>query len=56
MDLYSESPVRSGPVRMGAIDAREGANHLMFKIVGKNEASKGLGFDVINIVCEKAER
>lgn len=55
VDLYSESLVGSGPIRMGAINAREGANHLMFKIVGKNEASKGLGFDVINIICEKVE-
>ena len=55
VDLYSASLVRSGPIRMGTINAREGANHLMFKIVGKNEAAKGLGFDVINIICEKAE-
>jgi len=54
VDLYSENLVRA-VVPMGSIEAREGANHLMFKIVGKSEAAKGLGFDVINIICEKAE-
>jgi hypothetical protein len=53
-DLYAAELERS-TVRMGRITAREGANHLMFKIVGKNEAAKGLGFDVIDIICEKME-
>jgi len=27
----------------------------MFKLVGKNEKSGGLGFDLITIQCEKAD-
>lgn len=53
VDLYAEKPTRSPPVKLGVISAAEGPNHVMFKIVGKNEASKALGFDLINIICER---
>ncbi|HOW72610.1 MAG TPA: DUF2961 domain-containing protein [Phycisphaerae bacterium] len=52
-DLFAEQPTRSGPIRMGVISAAEGPNHLMFKIVGKNNASKAHGFDLVNIICER---
>jgi len=55
VDLYAEKPTKREPVRMGVISAVEGANHLMFKIVGKNEASKAFGFDLVNIICERQE-
>jgi hypothetical protein len=55
VDLYAEKPTKSAPIRMGVISAVEGANHLMFKIVGKNDASKALGFDLVNIICEQRE-
>ncbi len=55
VDLYSPDLVKTEPLRMGAIAAGEGPNHLMFKIVGKHEASKGFGFDLVEIVCTKAE-
>ncbi|MEP0845076.1 MAG: DUF2961 domain-containing protein [Phycisphaerae bacterium] len=55
VDLYAEQPTRGEPLRLGAIQAVEGPNHLMFKIVGKNEASKALGLDIINIICQKRD-
>jgi len=27
----------------------------MFKLVGQNEQSKGLGFDLTSIICERLE-
>ena len=40
----------------GFVDLVEGQNHIMFKIVGKNEKSTGLNFDLSNIICERIEK
>jgi hypothetical protein len=53
VDLFADEQIKSEPLPMGALDLNEGQNHLMFKIVGKNEKSKALGFDLIHIICEK---
>lgn len=51
VDLYAEKPAKSGRVLLGVLDLAEGKNNLMFKLVGKNEQSSGLGLDLIQIVC-----
>jgi hypothetical protein len=54
VDLYAESPARSGRLRLGQLQLTEGRNHLMFKLVGKNEKSSGLGLDLISVICVRA--
>ncbi|GMU23571.1 MAG: hypothetical protein AMXMBFR13_36490 [Phycisphaerae bacterium] len=53
VDLFADEQINSEPLPMGALDLNEGQNHLMFKIVGKSEKSKALGFDLIHMICEK---
>jgi hypothetical protein len=53
IDLYSEKPVLAN-VYLGEVQSAEGANDLMFKVTGKNAASKALGFDLMNIICVKS--
>jgi hypothetical protein len=55
VDLYLKEPAKAERIPMGTFHAREGENHVMFKIVGKNDASKALGFDLINLVFEREE-
>ena len=52
-DLYSAERKKTAEIPMGELDLSEGANRVMFKVVGKNEQSSGLGFDVYRIVFEK---
>jgi len=40
---------------MGILELEEGPNNLLFKLIGKNEASTGLGFDLTNIIFEKIQ-
>jgi hypothetical protein len=51
VDLYAEQPAKSGRVLLGRLRLAEGPNHLMFKLVGRNEKSAGLGLDLISTVC-----
>lgn len=51
MDLYAEKPMKSGRLLLGKLELQEGKNDLMFKMVGKNENSAGLGLDLVQIVC-----
>lgn len=55
VDLYNpeKKPVQGEYI--GTIDLEQGNNNLMFKIIGKNEKSSCLGFDMTNIVCERVE-
>ena len=56
LDLYS---VERKPVKdqyIGTLELEQGPNNLMFKLVGKNEKSEGLGFDLTSIVCERQTR
>ena len=50
-DLYSEKSAKSGRVPLGRLRLDEGKNNLMFKLVGKNEKSSGLGLDLISVIC-----
>jgi hypothetical protein len=55
IDLYGDEaqPVRDQYI--GTLDMKQGLNNLMFKLIGKNENSLGLGFDITNIVCERVK-
>ncbi|MGV3615395.1 MAG: glycoside hydrolase family 172 protein [Fimbriimonas sp.] len=53
VDLYNLTPTVANRLVLGEIDAVEGQNSLMFKLVGKHADAKGLGFDLIHIICEK---
>lgn len=55
VDFYAEKRRRVAGVEMGTLDLVEGTNNLLFKIMGRNEKSQGQAFDVINVICEKAE-
>ncbi|MBN2377394.1 MAG: DUF2961 domain-containing protein [Sedimentisphaerales bacterium] len=56
LDLYGETREKSGQLSLAEVDLVEGENHIMFKIVGKNEKSTGLNFDLSNIICERLEK
>ncbi len=51
VDLYAEQSIASGRLLLGRLDLTEGKNNLMFKLVGRNEKSSGLGLDLVNIIC-----
>lgn len=53
VDLYAEKPVKSGRLQLGKLELAEGNNNLMFKLVGKNERSSGLGLDLIQVICTR---
>ena len=55
VDLYALKPVKSGRLLLGRLDLAEGPNNLMFKLVGKNEQSSGLGLDLISIACVREQ-
>ena len=50
-DLYAEETVRSERLLLGKLDLAAGPNNLMFKLVGKNEKSSGLGLDLVSVIC-----
>lgn len=56
VDLYSPERTRSKLMALGTLSLENGPSNLMFKLVGKNERSRGLGFDLITIQCEKVPR
>ena len=51
VDLYAEKPAKSGRLLLGELNMSEGKNNLMFKLVGKNEKSAGLGLDLVQVIC-----
>ncbi len=55
LDLYSDKRQRGLGEYVGTLDLEEGRNNLLFKLVGKNEKSHGLGLDVTNIICERID-
>lgn len=55
VDLYAESPTKSGRLLLGQLDLAEGKNNLMLKLVGKHEKSSGLGLDLVAVLCVRQE-
>jgi hypothetical protein len=54
-DLFASERRKGKVTPMGVVDMEAGNNQLMFKLVGKNDQSTGLGFDLARIICEKVE-
>ena len=52
-DLYSAERRKSLEIPMGELELKEGGNRVMFKIVGKNNRSAGLWFDIYRIIFER---
>ena len=52
LDLYSDKSQTAQNQYVGTLELEEGPNNLLFKIVGKNDKSQSLGFDLTNIICE----
>ena len=55
VDLYADNAMKSGRLLLGELDLKEGRNNLMFKLVGKNEKSSGLGLDLIQVICVRSQ-
>lgn len=53
-DLYAPERRKSREIPMGELELAEGDNRVMFKLVGKNGKSSGLGFDVYRVIFERA--
>jgi len=55
VDLYAEKRQPALGQDLGTLELAEGPNHLLFKIVGRNELSQGQGLDLTNIICERVK-
>ena len=55
VDLYAAERESALGEYVGTLDMAEGPNRLLFKLVGKNAESQGLGLDLINIICERVD-
>ncbi|HWA82365.1 MAG TPA: DUF2961 domain-containing protein, partial [Fimbriimonadaceae bacterium] len=53
VDLYSAKPEVANGIAVGEIQAREGNNDVMFKLVGKNAAATAWGFDLVDLIFER---
>jgi hypothetical protein len=54
IDMYAAERGPSGVVTLGTIDADEGANVLMLKLIGKHDQATGRGIDISTIQWERA--
>ena len=54
-DLYAPERRKSREIPLGELDLREGDNRVMFKLVGKNARSTGLGLDIYRIIFERID-
>ncbi len=52
-DLFAAERRKSKVIPLGEVEMQEGDNHLMFKLIGRNDKSTGLDFDIFRIICEK---
>jgi len=55
VDLYVAERQPALDEYVATLDLVEGPNKLLFKLVGKNEKSQGLGLDLTNIICERVD-
>lgn len=51
VDLFADKQIKSERLLLGQLDLTEGKNNLMFKLVGRNDQSSGLGLDLVTIIC-----
>lgn len=55
INLFAESIQKSKPLFTGALNVEEAVQNIMFKMVGKNKKSSGMGLKLMNIIFEKTE-
>ena len=55
VDLYAAQRQSAPDQYIGTLNLAEGPNKLLFKLIGKNAESQGLGLDLTNIVCERVD-
>ena len=55
VDLFARERRRGKLTSLGMMELPEGPVDLMFKLVGSNEKSEGLGFDLISIQCDRRD-
>jgi hypothetical protein len=55
LDLYADKRELAQDKYIGTLKLTEGQNYLLFKLVGNNEKSQGLNFDIRNIICERVD-
>jgi len=55
LDLFNDERQPAKGQYIGTLEMEQGPNNLMFKLVGKNDKSEGLGFDLTSIICEKVQ-
>lgn len=54
-DLYAAEQTLSEPLHLAELDMHAGQNLVLFKLVGSNPNSTGLGLDLVNIIIEKVD-
>jgi hypothetical protein len=54
-DLYSATQALSQPLYLTKLEMHSGQNLVLFKLVGTNPLSTGLGLDLVNIILDKIE-
>jgi hypothetical protein len=55
VDFYAAHRGRAEPAVVGTLNCDEGPTHIMFKLIGKNDAASGLGFDLVSLQFERAD-
>ncbi len=55
VDLYAETPAKSGRVTLGELSLAEGDNPVMLKLVRKNHQARAVGLDLIAVICTRVE-
>ncbi|MFN2456336.1 MAG: hypothetical protein ABR577_19235, partial [Pyrinomonadaceae bacterium] len=53
VDLYAPERRKSPVLPLAELELKEGDNHVMFKLIGKNSRATALNFDLYHIIFEK---
>jgi hypothetical protein len=53
VDLYAPERRKSAVLPLAELELKEGDNHVMFKLIGKNSKATALNFDLYRIIFEK---
>ena len=53
VDFYASTRTLGPAAALGTVDLTEGTNHVMLKMVGKNQQSSGLGLDLYRVICDR---
>lgn len=53
VELYSETPAKSGRVKLGEVGLQAGDNPVMLKLVGRDARATATGLDLIEVICTR---